>query len=243
MLTFVFASAFQSWQVASRKWQTANCNGRVCVCAAVSHATFLLSQLPATFKIHQYAHTFRTYVRQFVISRRMQTEKKTKRKKTHGCYAPGVWRGEVAASRSLSDSAVVCHISVDVANCLHPPGSSAVSLNLTSDFCAQAETYWVKEKLGAWFSAAVLNESPSWGNWGHLQRSGEVFRQKLPPEVVRASDYDAFWIFQLEHLGVPQEEMEDVAPLLSLMPPWPTSAQAEYMTFIIPFLLSEYCVC
>lgn len=170
-------------------------------------------------------------------------KKKKKKKKTHGCYAPGVWRGEAAASRSLSDSAVVCHISVDVANCLHPPGSSAVSLNLTSDFCAQAETYWMKEKLGAWFSAAVLNESPSWGNWGHLQRSGEVFRQKLPPVVVRASDYDAFWIFQLEHLGVPQEEMEDVAPLLSLMPPWPTSAQAEYMTFIIPFLLSEYCVC
>lgn len=88
------------------------------------------------------ARTFRTYVRQFVSSPEGCKLKNT------WLLCTGLWCGEVAASSSLSDSAVVCHISVHVVNCLHPPGphASAVSLNLTLAFCTKADTYLMEKK-------------------------------------------------------------------------------------------------
>lgn len=70
-LTFVFASAFQSWQVASLKlkmqWP--------CVFALLFPTLPLLSQLPAMFKIYQCVHLSHIWSTVCVISTRMQTEK------------------------------------------------------------------------------------------------------------------------------------------------------------------------
>lgn len=71
MLTFVFSSTFQSWQVASPKlkmqWP--------CVFALAFPTPLLLSRLPATFKIYQCVHLSHICSTVCVISRRMQTGK------------------------------------------------------------------------------------------------------------------------------------------------------------------------
>lgn len=70
-LTFVFASAFQIWQVASLRLKMQ----RPYVFVLPFPTLLLLSRWPATFKIYQCAHLSHICSTVCVISRRMQAEK------------------------------------------------------------------------------------------------------------------------------------------------------------------------
>lgn len=136
MLTFVFASTFHSWQVASLRPKTQ----RPCV-FALSFPTLPPSprgrprHLNPSTRAPFFAHMFDSLC---------HLPEGCKLKNTWLlCYAPGFGAAESQPRALLSDSTTCTEMWHTTANCLRPPAphASAVSLNPTLAVCTQADTY------------------------------------------------------------------------------------------------------